>query len=168
MSAAGLAPLLALLALLALCAAVIRPTRPSLSFTDTELCLGCICEATSNCNLTVGCVRGLCGPLLIARDYWLQAGSPTVGAARRRGGSDYEKCVQDPTCAATTVKNYIGRYAQDCNQDGRFDCDDVARIHYLGGTQCYLRIEHTGYYRVFKQCMDNVRQFITYDPSFTL
>jgi hypothetical protein len=43
-----------------------------------ELCMGCICEATSNCNLTFHCTRGLCGPFLISQIYWKEAGRPTV------------------------------------------------------------------------------------------
>jgi len=38
----------------------------------------CICEATSNCNLTFHCTRKLCGPFLISQIYWKEAGRQTL------------------------------------------------------------------------------------------
>nr|CAD7416081.1 unnamed protein product [Timema poppensis] len=142
-----------------------------------ELCLGCICEATTNCNLTIGCNnQGLCGPFLISQEYWIDAGTPVIrgdSPYSQGGGSEsvrkapltrdvmipaYHRCVIEPYCAATTVRNYMRQFKQDCNQDSLFDCDDIARIHYLGGYQCGIDISHKGYYRVFKQCLNSIRQ----------
>lgn len=46
----------------------------------TEVCLACICQASTNCNLATRCVsRGqYCGPFLISRPYWIDAGMPTL------------------------------------------------------------------------------------------
>lgn len=42
-----------------------------------EDCLGCLCQASSGCNLTTPCTTGhqyLCGPFLISWAYWADAG----------------------------------------------------------------------------------------------
>ncbi|XP_063243618.1 uncharacterized protein LOC134542938 isoform X1 [Bacillus rossius redtenbacheri] len=39
-----------------------------------SVCVRCLCEAASNCNETVGCHKGYCGPFFISRNYWLDAG----------------------------------------------------------------------------------------------
>ena len=42
-----------------------------------EDCLGCLCQASTKCNLTVPCTSGpqyLCGPFLISWAYWADAG----------------------------------------------------------------------------------------------
>nr|CAD7200661.1 unnamed protein product [Timema douglasi] len=151
--------------------------KPGPNYQEMELCLGCICEATTNCNLTIGCNnQGLCGPFLISQEYWIDAGTPVIrgdSPYSQGGGSEsarkapltrdvmipaYHRCVIEPYCAATTVRNYMRQFKQDCNQDSLFDCDDVARIHYLGGYQCGIDISHKGYYRVFKQCLNSIRQ----------
>ncbi|GLG98129.1 Uncharacterized protein GBIM_04739 [Gryllus bimaculatus] len=123
-----------------------------------DLCLGCICEATTNCNLTFGCSRGLCGPFLISQPYWKDAGEPTLqGDSPQREGA-YLRCVRDPYCAAATVRQYMNKFAQDCNVNGHVECDDFARIHYLGGYQCNLPMESLLYYQVFRQCLNSVQQ----------
>ncbi|XP_075209804.1 lysozyme-like [Lycorma delicatula] len=129
-----------------------NPTLPDF----TEACLGCICDATSACNLTIGCSAGLCGPFLIGRQYWVDAGAPVLaGDSWHRRGA-YESCAVDPYCATSTIYNYMSRYAQDCNGDQVVTCDDYARIHYLGGLQCQLAIHNYAYYRVFRQCMSKI------------
>lgn len=79
-----------------------------LSFT----CLGCICEAASNCNLTIGCRGRLCGPFLVAKEYWEDAGKPVLDGDISEKEGAYERCVNDPYCAAETVKRYVYRFAQ--------------------------------------------------------
>lgn len=61
-----------------------NPTLPDF----TEACLGCICDATTACNLTIGCTAGLCGPFLIGRQYWIDAGAPVLAGDswHRNGG----------------------------------------------------------------------------------
>lgn len=47
----------------------------------SEDCVACLCDASSACNLTIGCFAGLCGPFLIGRQYWLDAGAPVLPGA---------------------------------------------------------------------------------------
>uniref|UniRef100_A0ABD2XAW9 lysozyme n=1 Tax=Trichogramma kaykai TaxID=54128 RepID=A0ABD2XAW9_9HYME len=42
------------------------------------ICLGCICEAASGCNQTLGCVGDVCGPFHITQIYWTDSGKPTL------------------------------------------------------------------------------------------
>lgn len=44
----------------------------------TEKCLGCICEATSDCNQTIGCLGDYCGMFLVSHTYWVDAGAPVL------------------------------------------------------------------------------------------
>ena len=46
----------------------------------TNQCLGCICEASSRCDKLTGCVANgaLCGPFLISRLFWIDAGRCTL------------------------------------------------------------------------------------------
>ncbi|KAK6626518.1 hypothetical protein RUM43_003710 [Polyplax serrata] len=118
----------------------------------TPSCLGCICEATTNCNLTIGCLGQHCGPFFISRAYWKEAGSPVLYGDTPTRVEAYETCVNDPYCAATTLTRYMFRFAQDCNENGVLECDDYARIHYLGGEQCHLPVHRFGYYGVFRNC----------------
>ncbi|XP_054267841.1 invertebrate-type lysozyme 3-like [Macrosteles quadrilineatus] len=122
----------------------------------TEDCVACICDASSACNLTIGCFAGLCGPFLIGRQYWLDAGAPVLPGATWQSKNAYESCTMDPNCATSTIFNYMTRFARDCNGDGQISCDDYARIHYLGGNQCSVPIKNYAYYRIFQQC--NSRQ----------
>merc|ERR1711911_138782 len=42
-----------------------------------EDCLGCLCQASTGCNMTMGCTGGnqyLCGPFLISWPYWADGG----------------------------------------------------------------------------------------------
>ncbi|KAK7060662.1 hypothetical protein SK128_018827, partial [Halocaridina rubra] len=46
-------------------------------------CLGCICEASTRCNVSVGCHTPyagayFCGPFLISWAYWADAGKPVL------------------------------------------------------------------------------------------
>ncbi|XP_039275632.1 uncharacterized protein LOC111062302 [Nilaparvata lugens] len=122
----------------------------------TEACLGCICDATSACNLTIGCTAGLCGPFLIGRQYWFDAGAPVLSGDNWQRSGAYEACTVDPYCSTSTMYNYMSRYIQDCNGDGEITCDDYARIHYLGGLQCDMPIHNYAYYRVFRQCVSKI------------
>jgi hypothetical protein len=44
----------------------------------SELCLGCICEAISNCNRSLGCNGDVCGLFRITWAYWADAGKPVI------------------------------------------------------------------------------------------
>lgn len=43
----------------------------------TDVCLGCICEASSGCNRTLQCNGEVCGLFRITWAYWSDAGKPT-------------------------------------------------------------------------------------------
>lgn len=45
---------------------------------NTNWCLGCICEAISNCNRTLKCDGDVCGLFRITWPYWADSGKPTV------------------------------------------------------------------------------------------
>ncbi|KAJ9583155.1 hypothetical protein L9F63_022496 [Diploptera punctata] len=135
-------------------------TRGRKNSIDMELCMGCICEATSNCNLTFQCTRGLCGPFLISEIYWKEAGRPTITGDNPNRKGAYHKCVTEPYCAAATVHQYLAKYHQDCNGDGRIDCDDFARIHYMGGHQCKINMNHLGYYKIFRECNKSLQKLM--------
>ena len=54
----------------------------------SELCLGCICEAASNCNRSLGCDGDVCGLFRITWAYWADAGKPVIAQdnANAEGG----------------------------------------------------------------------------------
>ncbi|XP_059475803.1 lysozyme-like [Neocloeon triangulifer] len=115
-------------------------------------CLGCVCEATTRCNLNYNCTQGLCGPMLISEPYWFDAGRPVIDGDNTNWSGAFHRCVTDPVCAGATVRKYMAKYRQDCNGDGRIDCDDFGRLHYYGGYKCQKRIEGTQYWRQFMEC----------------
>ncbi|XP_031844191.1 lysozyme [Nomia melanderi] len=120
------------------------------SVTISKTCFGCICEAASGCNVTIGCEGSVCGPFRITWNYWADAGKPKL-----KGSSDedaYQKCVNDPFCGADTVQGYMDKFAQDCNGDGNIDCDDFLRIHRLGGYGCSAPL-NAKYENAYKLCM---------------
>ena len=57
-----------------------NPGNPDIS----NACIGCICEASTRCNTTHGCTDGddLCGPFLLSKAFWVDAGSCTRGRDR--------------------------------------------------------------------------------------
>ncbi|XP_054266715.1 invertebrate-type lysozyme 3-like [Macrosteles quadrilineatus] len=102
-------------------------------------CIKCLCEAINEapiCNYQVGCHDGVCGPYAITMPYWVDGGRPTVGLEDRNVPSTYEKCSNDVTCAEATIRGYMNKFHQDCNQDGSEDCFDYAAVHFHGGYNC--------------------------------
>ncbi|CAL7948102.1 unnamed protein product [Xylocopa violacea] len=118
--------------------------------TVSSVCFGCICEAASGCNATIGCDGSVCGPFRITWNYWADAGKPTLDG--QSDGDAYSRCVNDVECAARTVEGYMTKFSQDCNGDGTINCDDFLRIHRLGGYGCsgFLNAE---YEDTYKRCM---------------
>merc|ERR1712013_401334 len=49
------------------------PTPNGLS----DNCIGCICEASTRCNVTTKCISGgsFCGPFLLSKPFWVDGGS---------------------------------------------------------------------------------------------
>ncbi|XP_063243385.1 invertebrate-type lysozyme 3-like [Bacillus rossius redtenbacheri] len=101
-----------------------------------NLCLGCICEAASDCDRQAGCLGDVCGLFKITRPYWVDAGRPLVQGDDPEQAEAYPRCSSDPTCSARAVQNYMAKYKQDCDGDGAVDCQDYAAIHRLGGYGC--------------------------------
>ena len=49
-------------------------------------CLGCICDAASGCNTTIGCAGDVCGPFKITMNYWTDGGKPTLDGEAKDDG----------------------------------------------------------------------------------
>lgn len=99
-------------------------------------CLQCICLATSNCDLKVGCSTDTCGPLGITWGYWNDAARPVLDQDNAFADGAYVRCANDETCAVRSLQNYMLRYARDCNGDGQITCYDFAAIHRVGSDAC--------------------------------
>uniref|UniRef100_A0A1B6E121 lysozyme n=1 Tax=Clastoptera arizonana TaxID=38151 RepID=A0A1B6E121_9HEMI len=125
----------------------------------SELCLGCICEAISNCNRTVQCTGDVCGIFRITWAYWADAGKPTIGPQDDpESAQAYSACTNDPICAGRTVSNYLNKFAQDCNGDGVVNCYDYASIHRLGGYGCRGNLD-LPFQERFINCQKQVAQY---------
>ncbi|OAD57046.1 Lysozyme [Eufriesea mexicana] len=121
----------------------------------SRICLGCICEAASGCNVTLNCDESVCGPFRITWNYWADAGKPTLDNNTTK--DEYIRCVTDPYCAARTVQGYMKKFAQDCNGDGNINCDDFLRIHRLGGYGCSGPL-NSKYENTYNLCMQTFQQ----------
>ncbi|XP_021948031.1 lysozyme [Folsomia candida] len=127
----------------------------------TESCLACICQASTNCNLTTRCISSdkYCGPFLISKPYWLDAGQLTIKFDEPSRDGAFFACATDPICAAQTVRTYMLRYQTDCNNDGIIDCDDMGRTHLMGADDCSnQRVTSTPFFKRFRKCYDAVLQ----------
>ncbi|XP_076755004.1 invertebrate-type lysozyme [Xylocopa sonorina] len=120
--------------------------------TVSRVCLGCICEAASGCNVTLGCDESVCGPFRITWNYWADAGKPTLDGQSSANENAYARCVNDPYCAGRTVEGYMTKFSQDCNGDGNVNCDDFIRIHRLGGYGC-TGFLNSKYEDTYMRCM---------------
>ncbi|KAI4457188.1 destabilase-related [Holotrichia oblita] len=116
----------------------------------TQACLGCICEGISGCNVTSTCQGEVCGPFRITWPYWADAGKPTVNNEGPSSDTAYKNCALDTFCSALAVQGYMQKYQQDCNNDGKIDCDDYAAIHKLGGYGCQGQLPYE-YNRRYQQ-----------------
>ncbi|CAL4130424.1 unnamed protein product [Meganyctiphanes norvegica] len=130
-------------------------------------CMGCICEASSNCNSTMGCSTPypggyFCGPFLISLAYWTDAGKPVLQHDDPEKKGAFENCVTDLYCAADTLRRYMKKFSSnqnraDCNNDGKVDCVDFAYMHLLGGYGCKdPSIVTTDYFTKFQTCWNVV------------
>ncbi|ALC42100.1 CG6426 [Drosophila busckii] len=119
----------------------------------TDVCLGCICEAISGCNQTNYCGAGVCGLFRITWAYWADGGKLTLGNDSPQSEQAFSNCVNDPYCAANTIQNYMVKFGQDCNGDGRVDCFDYAAIHKLGGYGCTGELSYQ-YQTVLDKCLN--------------
>ncbi|XP_035903243.1 lysozyme-like [Anopheles stephensi] len=102
----------------------------------TDVCLSCICEASSGCDASLRCNGDVCGMFRITWAYWADAGKPVQQGDSPDSQNAYANCANEPYCAARTVQGYMRKFGQDCNGDGTIDCFDHAIIHKLGGYNC--------------------------------
>lgn len=149
----------ALLGLGALLCAALLSARGQQQYAPpvSEICLGCICEAVSNCNQSLGCVGDVCGVFKITWPYWADAGRPTLAQDKSEDDSAYGRCANEPYCAARAVQGYMAKYGQDCTGDGVIDCYDYAALHRLGGYGCRGNLDQA-YRDKFNKCMVQVAQ----------
>lgn len=75
-------------------------------------CWRCICEATSNCNTTIGCEQGFCGPFKLSWTYWKEANKPTVKGDDPESEDAYNNCANDIYCSIIAVQRYTNKFAQ--------------------------------------------------------
>ncbi|BES87788.1 Destabilase [Nesidiocoris tenuis] len=122
-----------------------------------DICLGCICEAISDCNITTACNGDVCGLFRITWPYWSDAGKPVLKFDNPQDPGAYQRCVTDPSCGAQAVNGYMAKFGQDCNNDGNIDCWDFAAIHKLGGYNCRQNIDPV-YWAKFSNCQQQVAQ----------
>ncbi|XP_037074741.1 lysozyme 1-like [Pollicipes pollicipes] len=116
-------------------------------------CLGCMCEASSNCDVGFGCVGDLCGPFKITRGYFLDSELHKEPAFAFQ---TYESCTRDPFCSAAVIRKYMAKYPRDCNKDGRRTCTDFAMLHQTGPGGCdanRLASRQTAYWRKLTSCL---------------
>ncbi|XP_047108761.1 lysozyme-like [Schistocerca piceifrons] len=125
----------------------------------SDLCLGCICEAVSGCNRTLGCNGDVCGLFRITWAYWADAGKPVIAQDDPNSDGAYVRCVTEPFCAARVVQGYMSKFGQDCNGDQRIDCFDFAAIHRLGGYGCTGALDYN-YQSRFMLCQQQVAQLV--------
>jgi len=137
-------------AILLLSVAIVAVTSQEVS----DKCLGCICEASTNCEQNHGCTEaGVCGPMLISWPFWADAGKYVIKGTSPNDKNAYSDCANDLYCSGATVRGYMAKYKKDCNGDGRIDCEDFARLHKLGYQSCDgSAITQSEYYSKFKSC----------------
>ncbi|XP_023220139.1 lysozyme 2-like [Centruroides sculpturatus] len=129
------------------------------SYQDTSpvsaQCLQCICEASTGCDLNMGCHNAghgayYCGPYLISWAYWSEGGK--VGQDPRNP-HDFEVCLKDKTCSEQTIQGYMTKWGYDCDKDGDVDCYDYSSIHKAGPYGCNgTWYKNTDYWRLFENC----------------
>jgi len=113
-------------------------------------CLGCICEASTNCDIrATRCISGgaFCGPFLVSRGFWKDAGSC---------GSSFQNCANDFACAGKILRSYYNAFSKDCDGDQRITCDDYAMMHKNGGYNCGNSLASTKYWQQYLACKTQI------------
>lgn len=67
-----------------------------------EQCLRCICHGRSGCYFMKNCAN-----YSISREYWVEAGRPTVVDDSPDDPASYENCKKDDNCIMRTMRGYI-------------------------------------------------------------
>ena len=138
-------------------------------------CLECICDASSNCDTTVQCIskqreKNRCGLYMISWNQFQESDVSLINPAAATGsggGEDddekfYHECATDRNCAEKLMHLYIEKYQKDCNNDGRFDCYDIAAIHRVGPDNCNSgKFLSSQYWKDFKICYATERTTTT-------
>lgn len=75
-------------------------------------CLGCLCEAATNCNRTLTCRGDICGLFSITWAYWVDAGKPTQATESADAPNAFTNCVNEPFCAARAVQGYMAKHGK--------------------------------------------------------
>ncbi|KAG8178043.1 hypothetical protein JTE90_022926 [Oedothorax gibbosus] len=121
----------------------------------SEKCFQCLCEASSDCDLSAQCEgkgpgQYFCGPYQMTFDYWRAAGR--IGE-NPDDPLDFEKCLNSKPCAEATIRGYMYENSVDCNGDSVINCHDWARIHKTGPLSCNNTwILNTDYWSKFTTC----------------
>lgn len=139
----------------------------------TEDCLECLCETTSGCDAKAICVNGACGIFRITLGFWKEGGQLTLSnetTLTQTGKlimmstclfvylnsskyfTAFTDCVNDPHCAADTIQNYMYKYGQDCNRDGKIDCLDFGALHKMGNLACQKDMPYF-FAKQFNECL---------------
>lgn len=124
----------------------------------SDNCIGCICESSTNCNVSMPCINGgaFCGPFLISKGFWIDGGSCVLDGDNPNHAQAFNRCALDLVCSANTIRSYINRFKKDCNGDQLVTCEDYVMIHKNGGWNCGRSLEKTDFWRVFQTCKDTV------------
>jgi len=124
----------------------------------SDNCIGCICEASTNCNKTAQCISGdsFCGPFLISRGFWIDGGSCVLDNDNPNDPQAWKRCALDLVCSANTIRSYINRFGKDCNGDQLVTCEDYVMIHKNGGWNCGKSLQGSKFWNIFQECKDTV------------
>jgi len=120
----------------------------------SDNCIGCICEASTRCDVNTKCVSGgtLCGPFYISKGFWVDGGRCVIKGDNPNDGQSWKRCAKDLVCAANTIRSYINRFGKDCNGDSLVTCDDYTMIHKNGGWNCGNNLQGTDFWNIYLQC----------------
>merc|ERR1711874_36515 len=130
------------------------PTPNGLS----DNCIGCICEASTRCNVTTRCISGgsFCGPFLLSKPFWVDGGSCVLEGDSPTDQGAWRRCALDIICSANTIRSYINRFGKDCNGDALVTCEDYTMIHKNGGWNCGTSLVGSNFWNLFQTCKDTV------------
>lgn len=119
-------------------------------------CLGCMCEAATRCNASTACHNSgggyFCGPFHISWAYWADAGKPVLLHDDPNRLGAFEDCAKDLYCSATVVRQYMKKFAKDCDGDGVVTCKDYVRLHKLGRQGCTVPLPQDRFTTQFEEC----------------
>ncbi|KYM94116.1 Lysozyme 2, partial [Cyphomyrmex costatus] len=125
----------------------------------SQQCIRCICEAASECNISIGCDGPVCGPFYITKQYWIDAGKPNLNGGQSDNNDEaYKSCAKDAYCAARTVENYMAKFSRDCTGNGVIDCDDYVHLHRFGASDCTNTL-HNVYENIYKLCIEIMTKY---------